>query len=105
MGKRYVQISFELLVDMLRQGSKHSYEVIEGLPEDAKIFSLRHGYSNKLDILVFSSQWEDKEDEPTGRIDVTFKAFKKLKTHKIRIGSASLDSYEEKILNTREEKD
>lgn len=54
MKRAIFRISGEMLLSMFAEGLKPMHEIVAGLPKDAKIINVRHGWQNEIDILLES---------------------------------------------------
>jgi hypothetical protein len=70
------RISDALLLNIFSAGLKPLHEVVEGIPVDAKIVNVQHGWPNAIDILLQSDKFsENAEGEPIPFLNVTVRTF------------------------------
>lgn len=58
MKRKILRIPCELLLNMFAVGLKSMHEVIAGVPADARIVNVHHGWPNDIDILLESEEFE-----------------------------------------------
>ena len=61
MKKRYkvLELSGEILLSMFSNGMKPTHEISGGIPADARIVNVKHGWPNSVTILLESPQVEE----------------------------------------------
>jgi hypothetical protein len=79
MRVKTIRFSFELLADLFSNGEHgpHSYSVEQGIPADAKLVNVRHGWPNPVEMVISSEEFpEIKDGEEIGELSpvVTSKA-------------------------------
>lgn len=61
MAQRRITISDEFLFQLLKTGKSRSYEVIDGLPEGAKLIHAEIGFPGYIYLFYESEKWEQPE--------------------------------------------
>jgi hypothetical protein len=61
---RIITFSTDFLFDCFRTGEHplSRYAVVHGLPEDAELVNVRHGWLNTIELLIRSAEFELLED-------------------------------------------
>lgn len=72
-------------VDELEWQHKPLHEIVRGIPADAKLINVQHGWPNEIDILLESREFEAvDEGEPIPFLTVTTRQFS---SEVVRFGS------------------
>lgn len=76
MKRKILRITGENLLNMFVAGLKPVHEVIAGVPPDARIVNVRHGWPNEIYILLESDNFPMvAEGQELPFIDITVKIF------------------------------